>query len=108
MNLINRIETHTNTTEAEIASWTDQERRAVLGYMRVWRRGSFAYSVIFCLIALLNLNMAASHWLLLAAGLLAILYVITTWVSRMFAEGRLIGPLKWLVHYPLDLLRVHQ
>lgn len=102
-----KLISHIDRTESSLANWSDSERKFSIGYMRVWKRGTFAFSVIFALISIANAEMPESIWLLRISILLGTLYIITTWVSRMFSEGYLLGPLKWLYRYPMDLLNVN-
>lgn len=97
----------TNRSEAQITKWTEAERRISVAQMRVWRRTTFAFSVIFALIGIANMEMHESIWLLRSSIALGILYVITSWVWRMFSEGKLLGPLTWLLRHPTDLLNIN-
>lgn len=93
--------------ETLISEWTEVERHLSVAQMRVWRRATFAYSLIFALIGIANLEMPESIWLLRAAFSLAIMYIITSWVWRIFSEGKLLGPLTWLSRHPTDLLNIN-
>lgn len=111
-----RLKAFITQTDTRIAGWTVAEREVSVGWMRYWRRATYAFAVICTII---GCNHVILGWIgvrseptpeamlfLHAAAWLAILYVITTWVWRMFQEGRLIGPVDWINDYPFDLLNV--
>lgn len=105
--MISKLSNHLDQIDSRLADWNEEERKFHLAFMRVWRRSSFAFSIIFAVIGIANVEMLEADWLLRFSILLAILYIWTTWVSRTFAEGSLIGPLMWIKRYPKDLFNVN-
>lgn len=101
-----RLGYNTAITELKMLAWSPAEHAMTLLQMRTWRRGHLAFALVFTIIALANPDMRESSVLLAVAGLLGILYVATTWVTRIFRERKLIGPLTWFWRYPLDLLEI--